>query len=50
MPRAAIAKGYANRIIPLDALAAHLVSQYGTERLNADKKDKVEGIPVSQRS
>jgi len=50
MPRAAIAKGYANRIIPLDALAAHLVSQYCTERLNADKKDKVEGIPVSQRS
>jgi two-component system chemotaxis response regulator CheB len=50
MPRAAIAKGYANRIIPLDGLAAHLVSQYGTERLNADKKDKVETIPVSQRS
>ena len=50
MPRAAIAKGYANRIIPLDALAAHLISQYGTERLNGDKKEKVEIIPVSQRS
>jgi two-component system chemotaxis response regulator CheB len=50
MPRAAIAKGYANRIIPLDGLAAHLMSQYGTERLNSDKKEKVDIIPVSQRS
>jgi hypothetical protein len=32
MPRAAILKGYANKIIPLDGLATFLVSQYGAER------------------
>jgi two-component system chemotaxis response regulator CheB len=32
MPRAAILKGYANKIIPLDGVAAFLVHQYGGER------------------
>jgi two-component system chemotaxis response regulator CheB len=32
MPRAAILKGYANKIIPLDGVAAFLVHQYGAER------------------
>jgi two-component system chemotaxis response regulator CheB len=32
MPRAAILKGYANKIIPLDGLATFLVNQYGTNR------------------
>jgi two-component system chemotaxis response regulator CheB len=32
MPRAAILKGYANKIIPLDGLATFLVSQYGADR------------------
>src|SRR5258705_12758153 len=32
MPRAAILKGYANRIVPLDGLATFLVNQYGAER------------------
>jgi two-component system chemotaxis response regulator CheB len=56
MPRAAIMKGYANRIVPLEGLSAHLVSQYGTERSSIEKKEKdknekVETIPVSsQRS
>jgi two-component system chemotaxis response regulator CheB len=56
MPRAAIMKGYANKIVPLEGLSAHLVSQYGTERSSIEKKDKeknekVETIPVpSQRS
>jgi two-component system, chemotaxis family, protein-glutamate methylesterase/glutaminase len=56
MPRAAIAKGYANRIVGLDSLAAHLISHYGIERSSSDKKekdknDKAETIPVSsQRS
>ena len=40
MPRAAITKGYANRIVPLDGLAAHLSSQYGTEKTNSEKKEK----------
>jgi two-component system chemotaxis response regulator CheB len=62
MPRAAILKGYANKIIPLDGLATFLVNQYGAERHAAaqgaadkivknDKNEKVEKIPVSsQRS
>jgi two-component system chemotaxis response regulator CheB len=62
MPRAAILKGYANKIIPLDGLATFLVSQYGAERHAAiqsaaemieknDKNEKAEKIPVSsQRS
>ena len=33
MPRAAIVKGYANRIIPLDSIGAHLVTQYGGDRI-----------------
>ena len=56
MPRAAILKGYANKIIPLDNLAAYLLNQYGAERGNpdrtdahekADKTDKNERTPVS---
>ena len=59
MPRAAILKGYANKILPLDNLAAYLVSQYGIEHGNsertdahektdrADKTDKNERTPVS---
>jgi len=62
MPRAAILKGYANKIIPLDGLATFLVNQYGAERSAAaqsaaekveknDKNEKSEKIPVSsQRS
>jgi two-component system, chemotaxis family, protein-glutamate methylesterase/glutaminase len=62
MPRAAIIKGYANKIIPLDGLGAYLVSNYGAERgaaekieknekLENDKHEKIEKTPVpSQRS
>ncbi len=60
MPRAAILKGYANKIIPLDGLSLYLVSNYGGERAATDKldknetsekKDKNERTPVSsQRS
>ena len=54
MPRAAILKGYANKIIPLDGIAAYLVSNYGSERNSADKfekNEKIERTPVSsQRS
>ncbi len=50
MPRAAILKGYANKIIPLDELGTFLVSQYGAEQNPAekfDKKDKDDRTPVS---
>jgi hypothetical protein len=54
MPRAAILKGYANKIIPLDGLGAYLVSNYGAERGatdKAEKNDKFEKTSVSsQRS
>ena len=57
MPRAAILKGYASKIIPLDGIAAYLVSNYGSERNSADKfekndkNEKIERTPVSsQRS
>ena len=39
MPRAAIIKGYANKIIPLDGLGAFLVSNYGaTEKTEKNEK------------
>src|SRR5713226_1529026 len=60
MPRAAILKGYANKIIPLDGVAAFLMSNYGSERTPVDKfekndkydkYDKYDKTPVSsQRS
>jgi two-component system, chemotaxis family, protein-glutamate methylesterase/glutaminase len=42
MPRAAISKGYASKVIPLDGLASYLVQQYGNERSSAEKFDKLE--------
>src|SRR5713226_7836524 len=59
MPRAAIVKGYANKIIPLDGLSSYLVSFFcndpaTTEKIEKnekleknDKNQKVEQIPVS---
>ena len=41
MPRAAILKGYANKIIPLDGLATFLVNQYGADRV-ADRHAAVQ--------
>jgi len=59
MPRAAIAKGYAHKILPLEGLASHLISQYGNHPLASDrqensdpgdkseKSEKCEKVPVS---
>jgi two-component system chemotaxis response regulator CheB len=59
MPRAAILKGYAGKVLPLDNLAAYLVSHFGADRASpekfdapeksdkADKTDKNERTPVS---
>jgi two-component system, chemotaxis family, protein-glutamate methylesterase/glutaminase len=52
MPRAAIAKGYANKIVSLDALSSFLVSQCGLERSEKDKQEKNEKLdktPVSSQ-
>jgi two-component system, chemotaxis family, protein-glutamate methylesterase/glutaminase len=63
MPRAAILKGHANKIVPLDSMGAYLVSQYSGDRVaperserndrqeKTDKNEKNDRTPVSsQRS
>jgi two-component system chemotaxis response regulator CheB len=56
MPRAAISKGYANKVIPLDGLPHFLIQSYGGDRSGAnkfekndttDKNEKSERTPVS---
>jgi len=62
MPRAAIQKGYAAKVIPLDGLGNYLVKHYGGERTHGeraerqekpekidkqDKHEKIERSPVS---
>ena len=57
MPRAAIVKGYANKVVPLDALGAYLVSHCGGERSGSekdkseknDRQEKNDRTPVSSQ-
>jgi two-component system chemotaxis response regulator CheB len=52
MPHAAIQKGHVNKVVPLDGLAAYLVSQYGGKRANgekADRNDKTERIEKPEK-
>jgi two-component system chemotaxis response regulator CheB len=42
MPRAAISKGYAAKILPLETLGAYLISHYGSERAGNEKSDAPE--------
>jgi len=50
MPRAAILKGYANKIIPLDGLSPYLVSNYGAERGATCKVEKNEKLEKSDKT
>ena len=50
MPRAAILKGYVNKIIPLDRLSSYLVSNYGGELGDTDKVEKNETIEVHDKN
>jgi hypothetical protein len=53
MPRAAIIKGYANKIISLESLSAFLVGYCGTDRdrpERTEKKDKLEKNEKSDRT
>ena len=50
MPRAAIIKGYANKIIPLDGLGAYLVSNYGVERSSTEKMEKNEKLEKNEKN
>jgi two-component system, chemotaxis family, protein-glutamate methylesterase/glutaminase len=52
MPRTAITKGYANKVVPLDGLAAYLINQYGGPHSgektdSVEKSEKNEKVPVS---
>jgi two-component system chemotaxis response regulator CheB len=49
MPRAAILKGHANKIVPLDGMATFLVNQYHTERSLSEKADKTDKPEKSDR-
>ena len=40
MPRAAISKGHAHKVIPLDGLASYLLHHYGGERASGERFDK----------
>ena len=42
MPRAAILKGHANKIVPLESMGAFLVSQYGGDRVASEKSERTE--------
>src|SRR6267142_666019 len=50
MPRAAILKGYANKIIPLDGLSAYLIRNYGAERGATDKAEKNEKLEMNDKN
>jgi two-component system chemotaxis response regulator CheB len=50
MPRAAILKGYASKIIPLDGLGSHLVSNYGGERGATEKVEKNEKFEKNDKN
>jgi two-component system chemotaxis response regulator CheB len=42
MPRAAIIKGHANKIVSLDGMAAFLVNQYHQDRVHSEKTERSE--------
>jgi two-component system chemotaxis response regulator CheB len=50
MPRSAILKGYVNKIVPLDNLAAYLLNQYGVERGNPDRSDPHEKLDKTDKN
>jgi len=52
MPRAAILKGHANKIIPLDGLGSFLVHHYGADKdlgEKAEKEDKTEKLEKNEK-
>jgi len=57
MPRAAILKGYANKIVPLESLSAFLIGHCGSDRApdrdraeKTEKKDKIEKNEKTERT
>jgi two-component system chemotaxis response regulator CheB len=49
MPRAAIVKGYAGKVLGLDSLGAFLLNQYGGESSASDKSEKNEKSDKNQK-
>src|SRR5882762_9843005 len=50
MPRAAIVKGYANKIVPLESMSAFLVGLCGVERGATDKAEKNEKLEKNDKN
>jgi two-component system, chemotaxis family, protein-glutamate methylesterase/glutaminase len=50
MPRAAISKGYADKVIPLEGIAAHLIQHYGGDRSGSEKFDKNDKSDKNEKS
>jgi chemotaxis response regulator CheB len=50
MPRAAITKGYADKVIPLEGLAAFLIQNYGNDRSGSEKFEKNEKNDKNEKS
>jgi two-component system, chemotaxis family, protein-glutamate methylesterase/glutaminase len=50
MPRAAIIKGYANKIVPLESLSAFLVGYCGTDRDRSEKTEKKDKLEKNEKS
>jgi two-component system chemotaxis response regulator CheB len=49
MPRAAILKGYANKVVPLEGLGAFLVNHYGADKDLGEKAEKDEKIRKAEK-
>ena len=50
MPRAAILKGFIHKVLPLDNMAAYLISNYGSDRGSADKQEAAERNDKHEKS
>jgi len=50
MPRAAITKGYADKVIPLEGIAAFLIQNYGNDRSSSEKFDKNDKNDKNEKS
>jgi len=50
MPRAAISKGYALKVVPLDHLGAFITSNFGADRASHEKMDSQEKSDEADRS
>jgi hypothetical protein len=50
MPRAAILKGYANKIVPLESLSAFLIGHCGSDRNPDRDRDKTKDKEKNEKS